>query len=213
MEIEKKFRLEQAHLLEALNGYEHLSGYRLHHADKDEQQQNTYYDTADRRLEQQHYGLRIRQVGTHSVATLKGPAEGSGGMFRRGEWEIETSDPHPASWPPGAAREQAQAVLGDAPLLPLLTIYTRRRIIIAAPPDAPAEQGVAEISLDDVRIEAGGRTRTFAELEIEVLPAGSEADLHSLEAALREHLPLVPEERSKLQQGFEVLREAEQAKE
>jgi inorganic triphosphatase YgiF len=48
-------------------------------------------------------------------------------------------------------------------------------------------------------------------LEIEVLPAGSEADLRALEAALREHLPLVPEERSKLQQGFEVLREAEQA--
>jgi inorganic triphosphatase YgiF len=211
MEIEKKFRLEQAHPLEALSGYEHLGGYRLHRADEDEQQHNTYYDTEDRRLEQQHYGLRIRQVGAHAVATLKGPAEGGGGLFRRGEWEVEASDPHPATWPAGAAREQAQAVLGDAALLPLLTMHTRRRIIIAALPDASAEQGVAEISLDDVRIEAGGRTRTFAELEIEVLPAGSEADLRALEAALREHLPLVPEERSKLQQGFEVLREAGQA--
>jgi inorganic triphosphatase YgiF len=132
-------------------------------------------------------------------------------MFRRGEWEVEATDPHPASWPAGAAREQAQAVLGEAALLPLLTIHTRRRIVVAAPPDAPAEQGVAEISLDDVRIEAGGRTRTFTELEIEMLPAGSEADLHALEAALRERLTLVPEERSKLQQGFEVLREAAQA--
>jgi inorganic triphosphatase YgiF len=211
MEIEKKFRLEQTNPLEALRGYEHLGSYRLHHASEDEQQRNTYYDTADRRLAQQHYGLRIRQVGMRAVATLKGPAEGGGGMFRRGEWEIEASDPHPATWPAGDAREQAQAVLGDAALLPLLTIYTRRRIIVAAPPNASTEQGVAEISLDDVRIEAGGQTRTFAELEIEVLPAGSEADLHALEAALREHLALVPEERSKLQQGFEVLREAEQA--
>lgn len=211
MEIEKKFRLEQANPLEALRGYEHLGSYRLHHAATDEQQRNTYYDTEDRQLAQQHYGLRIRQVGTRSVATLKGPAEGGGGMFRRGEWEIEASDPHPATWPASDAREQAHAVLGDAALLPLLTIYTRRRIIVAAPPDASAEHGVAEISLDDVRIEAKGQTRAFAELEIEVLPAGSEADLHALEAALREHLALVPEERSKLQQGFEVLREAEQA--
>jgi inorganic triphosphatase YgiF len=210
MEIEKKFRIEQPHHLDVLTEQAHLGAYRLHHADEAEQQLNTYYDTAERLLEQQHYGLRIRQVGTRSVATLKGPATGEAGMFRRGEWEIEASDPHPATWPASEARDQAEALLGAATLLPLLTIRTRRRNIIAAPPDAGAEGGVAEVSLDDVHIEAGGRSRSYAELEIELLPAGSEADLQAIETALGAHLPLVPEERSKLQQGLELLREAEQ---
>jgi inorganic triphosphatase YgiF len=187
-----------------LSGLAALGAYRLRHAEHAEQQRNTYYDTADRLLEQRRYGLRIRETAGRRIATLKGAGDPQAGLFRRDEWEVEAADPHPATWPAGAAREQALALLGDAPLLPLLTIYTRRQHIFAAPHD-DASREVAEFSLDEGYIDAGGQREPFRELEIELLPDGTDDDLVALEAALRDYIELVPEQRTKLQRGLALL--------
>jgi inorganic triphosphatase YgiF len=204
MEIEKKFHIHDRADFKALHALTTLGPYTLQHPAEPEQQHNTYYDTPDGALQKQRYGLRIRRTPGHAVATLKGSEEVQDGMFRRNEWELETDDPHPASWPPGEARDAAQALLGNAPLRPLLDMHTSRHAIIAY----RAGQAIAEISLDDVTIHAGGPQTAFVELEIEVLPAGSESDVQAIEEALRDHIALVPEDRSKLQRGLELLHTA-----
>jgi inorganic triphosphatase YgiF len=207
MEIEKKFRIEQDESFATLAELTTLGAYTLHHRDHVEQQHNTYYDTTDRQLEQQRYGLRIRQVDGRSIATLKGAGEEENGMFRRDEWELEAADPHPATWSEGEARAQGLSLLGEAPLVPLLTIHTQRRHIIAVRTDQP-EQEIAELSLDEGIIEAGGRSQPLRELEIEMLPAGTEDDLEALEEALREYIALVPEPQTKLGRGMKLLHAA-----
>lgn len=205
MEIEKKFQIAQADDFAQLLRLTRLGRYDLRQIEA-EAQENTYYDTADQRLGRCGYGLRIRAVAGHCVATLKGPAEQDGsrpaeaGLFRRSEWEVEAQSPDPATWPTGPARSQATALLEGAPLLPLLTIATRRRRLLAL----QEGQAVAELALDESKIAAGDRTEQFCELEIELLPLGSPADLAALETALHAHLPLVPEHRSKLQRGLEL---------
>jgi inorganic triphosphatase YgiF len=206
MEVEKKFRIEDAAHFDVLSGLDTLGVYRLRHAELAQQQHNTYYDTADRTLEQRRYGLRIREIDGKRIATLKGKgaSDTQAGLFKRDEWEIEADDPHPATWPASEAREQGLALLGDAPLMALLTIYTRRQHIFAAPQDEPGRE-VAEFSLDEGHIDAGGQREPFRELEIELLPDGTEDDLAALEAALREYIALEPEQRSKLQRGLALL--------
>jgi inorganic triphosphatase YgiF len=204
MEVEKKFRIEDAAHFEVLSSLDTLGAYRLRHAAHVEQQRNTYYDTPDRLLEQRRYGLRIREIDGRRIATLKGAGDPQAGLFRRDEWEIEAADPHPATWPASEAREQALALLGDAPLLPLLTIYTRRQHIFATSQDDMGRE-VAEFSLDEGHVEAGGQREAFRELEIELLPDGTDDDLAALEAALSDYITLEPEQRTKLQRGLALL--------
>lgn len=202
-EIEAKYRIDDQQHFATLVQLPHLAGYRLQAAPAAEQQQNTYYDTAERTLEQQRYGLRIRTVDGRSKATLKGEGQQQDGLFQRAEWEIAADDPHPHTWPAGEARDQALALLGDALLLPLLTIRTTRQHILAYANSS--SEPVAELSLDTGTIRAADKTADFRELEIELLPAGTLNDLEALVAALRQHITLLPEPRSKLQRGLELL--------
>jgi triphosphatase len=206
MEIEKKFRIDDPKHLDTLTTLRTLGTCTLRQSSHAGQQRNTYYDTADGLLERQKYGLRIREVDGRSVATLKGPGEGEAGLFRRSEWEVEASNPEPSTWPEGEARTQALALLQDAPLVPVLTIYTQRRHIIALRGDSE----VAEISLDQGSFQADEQREPFCELEIELLPAGTDADIDALEAAIKQHIPLVAENRSKFARAMMLLNTARQ---
>ena len=197
MEVEAKYAVSAADLT-VVAGLSRLGTYALRAEPAPERQQNRYFDTADRRLGQARYGLRLREVGGRSLVTLKGPAEVSAGLHRRAEYEFAHGDPDPRTWPAGPARELALALIGPAPLLPTLTIVTRRELIFAS----YQSQDVAEICLDHGVFHVGGRDVPFSELEIELLPAGAESDLAAIAVALREHIDLRPESRSKLQRGL-----------
>ncbi len=201
MEIEAKFRIVTSDAFTQLSKLDRLGSYTLHPETEIEQQRNTYYDTDDGRLQAAYYGLRTREVAGRSVVTLKGPGEVVAGVHRRAEWEFPADTPDPAAWPDETARKQICHIIGDAPLVQLLTIETRRRHIYAHCNNTR----IAEISLDEGTISAGNRTQPFRELEIELLPDGNSDDLDALIAALREHIILIPEERSKLQQGLELI--------
>lgn len=206
MEIEAKFRVADPGVFADLEELPQIGDYRLVvAAAASEQQRNTYYDTADHRLAAAHYGLRIREVAGQTVVTLKGPNEGKGSLHQRSEWEFPGADPDPHNWADGPARRAAVAVIGDAPLEPLVTVQTDRRKIVAYR-DAAA---VAEISLDACLITAGTRTTAFRELELELLAAGQRANLDELITLFQERYPLAPEHRSKLQCGLELLAEQE----
>jgi inorganic triphosphatase YgiF len=202
MEIEAKFRVDDERTFADLLSLTAIGPFRLAPALDPEDQRNTYFDTADGRLRAARYGLRVRDLGTRRIATLKGDARVEGGVYERDEWEVAIGDDdRPESWPPSEARDRALALLAGAPLLPILTIRTLRRHIYVS----RAGADVAEISLDDGTISAGGREQRFRELEIELLGETARADLDALVALLRERYALAPEERSKLARGLALL--------
>jgi len=207
MEIEAKFRVDDEDTFRELLALDTIGPFRLAPAPHPEQQRNTYFDTADGRLRAGQYGLRIRDLGDRRIATLKGAAKVHDGMYERDEWEVAIGDDdRPETWPPGDVRDRTLALLGDRALQPILRIDTLRRHIFAERVGAR----VAELSLDEGTISAGGREERFRELEIELLRGGARSELDTLVKLLRERFMLIPENRSKLARGLALL-EAEGA--
>jgi triphosphatase len=206
MEIEAKFRVDDEQTFPQLLALETIGPFKLVVEPDAEDQRNVYFDTTDRRLRSGQYGLRVRDLGNRRIATLKGATKARDGMYERDEWEIEIGDDdNPAAWPASEARDRTLALLDGVAPLPILTIRTRRLRSIAMRNDTR----VAELSLDTGTIDAGGRTANFRELEIELLQTGTRADLDALVALLRARFPLIPEDRSKLARGLELLDAAE----
>jgi inorganic triphosphatase YgiF len=202
LEIEAKFTVPDEATLAALAAVRALGAYVVTPEDTVELQRNTYFDTADMRLAAQRCGLRVRDLGDRRVATLKDGGRARGGVHERGEWEVAIgADDRPETWPPSEARDRALALTGGAPLRPIVTVRTRRMRRYALRGTAR----VAELSLDDGTIAAAGRELPFLELEVELLPPGTRADLDALAALLRERFALQPEDRSKLARGLELL--------
>lgn len=198
MEIEAKF-LASITTFHALQQRTTLGPFQLIPVPEPELQQNTYYDTADQLLQHARFGLRIRQIGERQIATLKGEATVSDGLYTRGEWEQDVTSADPQHWPPGTLRDRVLALTQAAALVPTITIVTTRVHIYAACATATP---FAEISLDQGTIHAGMRQEPFRELEIELLPNGDRSDFDRLLTLLRQHFPLTPEPRSKLERAL-----------
>lgn len=209
MEIEAKYTIDDPTAFKRLLALRQLGDYELQPAAAAEQQRNTYYDTADGRLRRRRYGLRIREVGDSSIATLKGESNVSSGLHERSEWEVPATSPDPQTWPEGAARHTALALLGEqARLVPLLSINTERHTIIAR----RDQLAVIEISLDAGTFEVPGRSHPFRELELELLPDGEYADLAALAELISQQVALQAENRSKLERGMALLEAANQGR-
>jgi inorganic triphosphatase YgiF len=207
-EIEAKLAILDADALAALGALRALGAFRLEPAGEPERQRNTYFDTADMRLANQGCGLRLRDLGGRRIVTFKGAAAIRDGVHERGEWEQELGggelageDYDLASWPAGEARSRALAIAGEAPVRPIVLVETLRHNRRAL----REGRATALLSLDEGVIAAGGETLPFRELEIELLPAGTRADLDELSALLRARFPLAHENRSKLARGLELL--------
>jgi inorganic triphosphatase YgiF len=202
MEIEAKFRVDNEATFRDVLGLGSIGPFGLVAARDAEDQRNTYFDTADRKLRADRYGLRVRDIGHRRIATLKGEATVRDGMYEREEWEVDVGpDDRPETWPPGEVRKRVLALTGGVELRPTLAIHTLRRHVFA-------ERGgdrFAELSLDESAISAGGREERFRELEIELLHDGARADFEALVALLRERFALIPEDRSKLARGLALL--------
>lgn len=202
MEIEAKFRADDDQLFQALRGLATAGPFRLACEPGSEDQRNTYFDTADKRLHAGRYGLRVRAVGARRVATLKGAPHGNDGIAERPEWEVEIgADDQPESWPASETRDRVLAITGGAAIQPILTIHTLRQHIYVYHGAAR----FAEISLDEGTMYAGGRAERFREVEIELLAEGDRVDFDALVALLRDRFALMPEDRSKLARGLALL--------
>ncbi|MGB9754563.1 CHAD domain-containing protein [Roseiflexus castenholzii] len=204
IEVELKFRVGDPAIFHALSRPMTLGDFQLKPVGDGEHQHNTYYDTPDFRLRAQHYGLRVRTVGHHRIATLKGETQSRDGLHQRPEWEMPVESDDPQRWSSGDVRDRAFALAGGAPLQPVLTIETLRRLVYVW----QGSRRVAEIALDEGVIYAGGREQMFYELEIELLPEGTREDLDTLGARLQAQFPLQPDNLSKLARGLTLLDEA-----
>jgi triphosphatase len=202
MEIEAKFRVGTRSVFASLRQLATLGPFALVHIPDIEHQHNTYFDTADRRLTASRVTLRVRDLGSRRIATVKRSLSTHAGIHTREEWEVDLdAGEHPVDWPAGAARDQALAALDGAAIFPLMTTRTRRQYSYAL----LADTQVAEISLDEGVIRAGGRAIGFRELEAELLPTGTRADLDALIDQLQARFALIPEARGKKKRGLELL--------
>jgi inorganic triphosphatase YgiF len=128
MEIEAKFRVVNRVVFTRLRQLTTLGPFLLVHTPGTERQHNTYFDTADRRLTASRATLRVRDLGSRRIATVKGSLSTYAGIHTREEWEIDLdAGEHPADWPASAARDHALAALNGAAIFPLMTIRTRRQ--------------------------------------------------------------------------------------
>ncbi len=202
MEIEAKFRVEQRALFTDLLRSTVLGPFTLLSTPGIEYQHNTYFDTPDRRLAARHYSLRVRDLGQRRIGTLKHSLHNHAGVHTREEWEVELdAGDDPQAWPASPARDRAIEALGGATVVPLMTVHTQRQYIYAI----HAAIVIAELSLDEGTIAAGGRTLDFRELEVELLNGQPRAEFDTLIAYLQARYPLVPEPRGKKARGLALL--------
>jgi inorganic triphosphatase YgiF len=202
MEIEAKFRVAHRRVFATLLRLPTLAGATLTPHLAPESQRTTYFDTPADELRAQRVSLRVREIGGQRIATVKRSHGAVGAIHMRDEWEVPVGlEPHPLHWPPSAARGYALALLGPSPLIARVHVHTRRSLIDVHHGD----RTVAELCLDEGYVAAGGRIAGFRELEVELMPAGTGADLDQLCAALMARFPIEPEPTGKRARGLALL--------
>lgn len=197
MEIEAKYRLTEPvtpSQIEALDWTPYQLGQR-----ETVDQHDTFFDTPQRAVSQTRHAVRLREGGSRSVVTFKGPGTVEAGIHSREEIEEPTSDRAPEGWP-ALIRQRLHELIGEQTLEPLLEVQNLRRTW------ALLRDGVVvgEVALDEGTIRAGEWHEPMHELEIE-LKGGVRDDLAVVGALVQRQLPAQPEDRSKFHRGFALL--------
>jgi len=197
MEIEAKFAVPDVDTFEKLGALAGLGDYTFTGVEI-KQVHDTYLDTADRRIWQAGYAFRRREQAGGVLMTLKALAGGAGVIRRREELEVALPAAQPlAQWPPCPARDRLQELIGESPVTPLFDLHQTRHVRLLT----TAGRTVAELSLDEVRLQAPGREKIFFVLEVELIAAGTEADLAVIVESLQSAWGLQPDPRSKLERA------------
>ncbi len=161
---------------------------------------NTYYDTADRLLEQDKIALRIRRIGNQRLQTVKRASPAAGGFSVRSEWETPmTGSTFEFSTIEDPALRNRLDALRDRLEPVFSTNFTRTAWIIHPDPDSEIE-----LALDRGEILAGTRHERICEIELELV-RGQPAVLFELARQLQHDLPLRPLSLSKAERGFALL--------
>lgn len=159
---------------------------------------NTYFDIPGLLLKSRRVALRTRKQGRAWLQTVKCGGEFAGGLAHRPEWE----QPYGGSFDFAAVDDADVRALLEAhrdQLQPVFTTHFRRETRRHLP--APGVEIL--LMLDTGKVEAAGKTLPLCELELE-LAAGEVDDLFQLAMALAADLPLVPEDVSKAQRGYQL---------
>jgi inorganic triphosphatase YgiF len=201
MEIEAKFVLPDAEVLERLLAVDHLAEFALT-GKQVKQVKDTYLDTPDRLILAAGFACRQREKDDSVLITLKGLGRAEDGIHRREEYEVLLPACAPLTkWPAGPVRDRVHELVGDAHLVPLFHIE-QTRILRQVSQD---ERVVGELSLDDVLTTAQGKEQGFLELEVELALQGTEEDLKALVACLQDEWKLEPMVLSKFERGLAFL--------
>lgn len=165
-----------------------------------------YVDTPDLQLARHRAGLRVRQVGSDWLQTLKAGGDASGGLHRRHEWEGPVAGPAPeidALLALVKRREPVRALLRqDEVNGALQTIFTTRIARTVWQLTTP-EGDAIECVLDQGVIEANGASTPVCEVELE-LKAGRSASLFEVALALQQQVPLRLGQLNKAERGYRL---------
>lgn len=197
MEIEAKFAIPDVDTFEKLGALAGLGDYALTGVEV-KQVHDTYFDTTDRRIWQAGYAFRCREQAGGVLMTLKALSGGAGVIRRREELEVALPAAKPlAQWPPCPARDRLQELIGESPVTPLFDLHQTRHVRMLT----TGGHTVAELSLDEVRLQAPGREEIFFVLEVELTAADAEADLAVIVESLQSVWGLQPDACSKLERA------------
>jgi triphosphatase len=128
---------------------------------------DSYYDTADWRLQRAGYTCRIRQKGDTYEATLKSMAEAVDGLRHREEITepVESPDADLASLP-GAVGQTIRAASGRLPVTRLFTLETDRQTYELR--DEHGELGEIALDITTIPVAAEDHPVRFSRVEVEV---------------------------------------------
>jgi inorganic triphosphatase YgiF len=163
---------------------------------------NIYFDTPDLKLQEQKIGLRLRRDGDQWLQTVKTKGSSSGGLHRRGEWEMPVAG-EALELERFDAKELAPLFKDEAlckALAPVFRTDFQRTGWVLAFPDGT----VVEMVLDRGEIIAGDRREPITEVELEMKGEGSVVRLFGLARALVESLPMRVLNASKAERGYRL---------
>lgn len=160
--------------------------------------ENVYYDTPGLLLGESRIALRTRRIGTRTLQTIKCARPSAGGLSARPEWEHPFRDAFDFSHVDDDATRALLETHADE-IVPLFSTSFRRETREYRP-----RPGVCILMMLDVgQVRAGERERPIAELELE-LAEGTAADLIELALLLAADLPLIAEDTSKAERGYQL---------
>ncbi len=168
-----------------------------------------YLDTRTRALHRQGYACRVRRRDGECIVTVKGLTRAESAVHRRFETELVLPEASgegatdPMAWPEWDGRELVLSSIGPE-LLEDLFVVEQLRFVRKLGQD---ERLVAELSIDEGHVVAGGNRQGFRTLEAELIGDGTMADLQALEEHLARTWGLAPEPRSKYEMGLALLDE------
>lgn len=208
-EIEAKFIIRRPEQIDGALRVLEASGFSISprgtakHADR-------YFDTEDWSILADGWACRVRRRHGREKVTLKSLGISSDTVLVRAEISQHRKGDKvnaPLSLPGGPVREKLGILVGDKPMVELFQVSSRRTVFALEKPGAQPVQ--IELDIDESRIEADKRTEKatgvleFTELEIE-LKSGSETDLGSVAALLRDEAGLTPAQFSKFERGLQA---------
>ena len=164
---------------------------------------SVYYDTPDLKLWRAGIALRLRRADARWIQTVKGGGSAVSGLHRRQEVESGVAGPAPdftAIADPVLARHFAAPKLRKRLRPIVVTECTRSRYLLQ-----PAPGAVIEAALDRGVIKGGESEEPICELELEV-KSGSSRYAYQIALELLASIPLLAEDRSKAERGFDLLR-------
>jgi CHAD domain-containing protein len=201
MEIESKYSIPDMQTLQRLAALRELGAYRIVPRGAIDVV-DRYFDTRDHDLLHGGFACRRRRIGSGGevTVTVKGIGGVRGTIHEREEHEVRVAgDLPPQDWPPGPARDLVLRLAHGEPLVEILVLRQHRlqRDI------RRNGRRVALLCLDRVEVQAANSSVSY-ELEIEVSPFGSSADLRQVDRLLEEYA-LAPAARSKFERALALV--------
>ena len=159
---------------------------------------NTYFDTPALELHQNRVALRIRKTPTSTVQTIKCAAPAEAGLSSRPEWEHAYSGEFDFA---PVDNDSLRDFLNERreTLVPVFQTRFERRTWRV---DLGKKVSVW-VMIDSGTVISGDKTMPISEVELE-LAHGDPADLLDFAIALASELPLIPDNRSKAERGFQL---------
>ncbi|MCP5162545.1 MAG: CYTH domain-containing protein [Hahellaceae bacterium] len=157
---------------------------------------NTYFDTAEGRLNAKRMALRVRNKEGIYIQTLKTKGESVAGLHQRNEWEwnipmakLDADLLAQTPWPDDISVSE---------VLPVFETNFQREAVVVLYAGARIE-----LACDEGLIKAGDRSQSLCEIELELLEGGAES-LFALAKWIATAIPVFPGNVSKAEQGYRL---------
>ena len=202
MEIEAKFTIPDRETCKRLQETDQLAGFLLS-TGHSRRVHDFYLDTVELAIKTAGYACRKREQDGTFVIALKELAEAEGFIHRRKEFEVSLpADLPPEKWPDSPTRNLILQFIQQEPLIPLFDLDQVRFVRLMR---SHSERLVAELSIDEVHIQAADTERVYYELEAELLAEGTETDLKKIQSCLQHEWALRPESYSKFERALTLI--------